>query len=216
MTHTPKILVAFSEDQACRLTGLTSHQLRYWDRTDFFSPSFADGEWKRSFGRVYSFRDIVALRVLGVLRNQYRVSVQHLRDVKERLRPRVSTRDDLWTGVTLYVLNRRVYWVEQGDTLPSGVATGQYVVPTIDFDRVVNQTQGDATGLLQRRPETVGHIERVKLVNQRAEVLAGTRIPVRAIKRFSEAGYSTEQILREYPDLSEEDVAAALAHKLAA
>ncbi len=47
----------------------------------------------------------------------------------------------------------------------------------------------------------------------RAWVLAGTRIPTGAIRRFAEAGYTVNQILREYPSLTREDVAAALAHE---
>jgi uncharacterized protein (DUF433 family) len=49
-------------------------------------------------------------------------------------------------------------------------------------------------------------------VAHNAPVLAGTRIPVRAIKRFNEAGYSVAQILSEYPTLTESDVVAALAY----
>jgi len=38
-----------------------------------------------------------------------------------------------------------------------------------------------------------------------------TRIPVRAVVSFSEAGYSAEDILREYPTLTPADIEAALA-----
>jgi uncharacterized protein (DUF433 family) len=44
-------------------------------------------------------------------------------------------------------------------------------------------------------------------------VIAGTRIPINAVKDFHAAGYSTDQIIKEYPDLTAEDVEAALAHK---
>lgn len=207
------MIAAFSEDQAIRLTGITRSQLRYWDRTSFFSPSYTDGSFSDAFGRVYSFRDIVALRVLSVLRNQYAVSVQHLRDVKERLSQHVSSKDDLWTGVRLYVLNRKVYWVGPNDSLPSNVVSGQFVVPTIEFDNVVNSTKVDARELWKRSSDAVGRIESSK---KALPLISGTRISVRAIQRFSEAGYSVDQILKEYPDLSREDVAAALAYKLAA
>src|SRR2546430_11127344 len=40
-----------------------------------------------------------------------------------------------------------------------------------------------------------------------------SRIPVRAIREFAEEGYTTEQIIEEYPGLTDRDVAAALDRK---
>lgn len=42
--------------------------------------------------------------------------------------------------------------------------------------------------------------------------IAGTRIPVRAIWSFYEAGYNTEEIIREYPTLTPQQVAAAISY----
>jgi uncharacterized protein (DUF433 family) len=39
-------------------------------------------------------------------------------------------------------------------------------------------------------------------------VFAGTRIPIRAIERFLQAGYSIASILDEYPSLKQDDVEA--------
>jgi uncharacterized protein (DUF433 family) len=50
-------------------------------------------------------------------------------------------------------------------------------------------------------------------VSHNAWVVAGTRIPVAAIRRFKDAGYSVDQIIQEYPDLTPQDVEAALAHQ---
>jgi hypothetical protein len=36
------VITAFSEEQVDRLTGLSKAQLRYWDRTGFFAPKFAE------------------------------------------------------------------------------------------------------------------------------------------------------------------------------
>ena len=57
-------LLGFSADQASRLTGLSSRQLRYWDETEFFSPAFREEIERAPWWRVYSFRDIVGLRAL--------------------------------------------------------------------------------------------------------------------------------------------------------
>jgi DNA-binding transcriptional MerR regulator len=93
------IVQAFSEEHVERLTGLTVHQLRHWDRTGFFVPSFAAEDRREVLSRVYSFKDLVALRVLAVLRNQFGVSLQHLRQVSHKLS---HLADDKWTQTTLY------------------------------------------------------------------------------------------------------------------
>lgn len=209
----PQIVAAFGEDQAQRLSGVSASQLRYWDRIDFFRPTFAESSYRGGFGRVYAFRDIVALRVLNTLRNKLNVSLQHLRQVKDRLQ---STQHELWTGVRLFVLNQRVVWVEPENELPQEVVSGQYVMETIDLAAEVEATKADIRKLNIRDPSSVGKVERRKLVNQKHAVVAGTRVTVQAIKRFAKAGYDVNAILREYPDLTERDVKAALEYEKAA
>lgn len=58
-----------------------------------------------------------------------------------------------------------------------------------------------------------GVIERVSRdpeVMDGLPVIKGTRIPVYAILEQVEAGHDTEEILRSYPALCEEDIAAAI------
>ena len=43
--------------------------------------------------------------------------------------------------------------------------------------------------------------------------IAGTRIPLKAILSLHQDGYSADAIVREYPGLTVEDVAAAIAWK---
>ncbi len=67
------IIQAFSEEHVERLTGLTKRQLRHWDRTGFFVPAFAVEDRRETLSRVYSFKDLVALRVLSVLHSLIRI-----------------------------------------------------------------------------------------------------------------------------------------------
>ena len=212
MNARQNLIAAFSEEHASRLTGVTRNQLRYWDRIKFFVPSFADDGW-REFGRLYSFRDVVALRVLGTLRNKYGVVLGHLRDVKDRF---ATIGIESWAGVKLYVLKGNVFWIDPDRKAPEEILSGQRVIPVIELDVVLLDAQAQAQSLTLRDPSKIGKIEKTKQVNQSSAVLAGTRIPVRAIKRYHAAGYDVAHIIREYPDLTEEDVAAALAYELAA
>jgi DNA-binding transcriptional MerR regulator len=201
------VIAAFSEEQVERLTALSTGQLRYWDRTGFFSPAYANENRRVAYSRIYSFKDILALRVLNMLRNQYSVPLQHLRKVADTL---THMSDDIWIKTTLYVLNKKVVFKE-GDHLRE-IVSGQYVMG-IPLATVVSDTKRDVEQLQRRSADQVGRVERSKYVNHNAWVVAGTRIPTTAVRRFKEAGYTVEQIIKEYPDLTVRDVEAALAHE---
>jgi uncharacterized protein (DUF433 family)/DNA-binding transcriptional MerR regulator len=203
------ILRAFSEDSVKHLTGLTTSQLRYWDRTEFFAPEFADPNRRLAYSRLYSFRDIVALRTLSVLRNQYSVPLQHLRKVALKLS---HLGYDLWTNTTLYVLNKKVIFHEPDTELPQEVVSGQYVMGLL-LKTIISDTTKDVEKMRRRDPEKIGRIERSRYINRNAWVIGGTRIPTAAIKRFKDAGYTDEQIIAEYPDLTPKDIRAALSHE---
>jgi uncharacterized protein (DUF433 family) len=200
------VISAFTEDQASRLTGVSVHQLRYWDRTGLFCPQFAEENRKAAFSRVYSFQDIAALRVLHVLTNEYSVSVQHLREVAGKL---CKMDNSAWARTTLYVLKGRVNFDDPEDGRQREIVSGQYSIG-IPLEKVMSDTQRDIKSLSKRNEDQVGKIMRNRNISHNAPVISGTRIPVRAIKNFYDDGYSVQQIIEEYPSLSAADVEAAL------
>src|SRR5215472_2250692 len=115
------ILGAFSEEHAAALTGVSVKQLRHWDRIGLLKPSFSDEE-RVPYGRIYSFRDLVSLRVLDQLRNEAGCSIPHLLEVAATLR---AISDDPWASTTLYAANRRVVVAEPGTRVRREVITGQ-------------------------------------------------------------------------------------------
>lgn len=209
MSTLKSIISAFSEEQVSRLTGLTKGQLRYWDSTGFFAPKFAEENKRRAFSRLYSFKDIVALRTISVLRNQHNVPLQHLRKVAERLS---HLADDLWTKTTLYVLNKKVIFHEPNTGKPREIVSGQYVIGLL-LKTIVSDTKKDVEKMHQRDQSKIGRVERSRHVSRNAWVVGGTRIPTAAIMRFKEAGYTEAQIMKEYPGLTAKDIAAALLHE---
>jgi len=90
--------------------------------------------------------------------------------------------------------------------------SGQYALG-IPLSVVLSDTKKDIEKLRTRDAPQIGVIERNRWIAHNSWVVAGTRIPVEAIKSFHAAGYSVEQIIGEYPDLTRRDVEAALAHK---
>jgi len=207
MEDSASIISAFTEEQVARLTGLSIGRLRYWDRTGFFVPSYASENRRVPYSRIYSFKDIASLRTISVLRNQHNVSLQHLRDVAKEL-PRLS--DEGWTKIALYVLGKRVVLHDPETGQLREAVGGQYTLPSVPLSVVFSDTRRDIADLAKRPEYKVGQISRNRYVGHNAPVIAGTRIPTAAIRRFSEAGYTIEQIIEEYPDLTPQDVETAL------
>lgn len=202
------VVAAFSEEQVERVTNLSKGRLRYWAKTDFFRPSFVEENPRLPYSRFYSFKDIVALRTLETLRVQNDVPLQHLRKVAEKLS---HLEDELWTKTTLYVVNKKVVFVNPATGNPEEVVSGQYLLG-VPLKKVIEETSADILRFQKRQPETVGQVSRSRAIARNAWVVSGTRIPVGAVKRLHEDGFSISMIIEEYPDLTEIDVKAALEH----
>lgn len=212
MTDQETVVLAFGEEHVERLTGLSTSRLRYWDRTRFFTPGLADENRRLAYSRIYSFRDLVCLKVLSTLRNEARVSLQHLREVKDKL---AHLGDDMWAKTTLYVLNRKVIFVNPETHQKEEVVSGQGILQ-IPLRVVWDSMEKAVQSLWTRDAATIGKIERRRGVASNKPVIAGTRIPVKAIKAFQDAGYSIKKIREQYPVLTEKDIRAALEYSEAA
>lgn len=197
------VIAAFTTEQAAVLTGVTTAQLRSWDRSEFFCPSVRVAETGR-YSQLYSFRDLLALKVLHQLRNETRVSMDHLREVKRDLS---HLGEEMWTKSTLYLLGKRVV-IERDDLTRIEAGSGQEVLQ-IPLRVIVGGMRERIAGLNQRTEEEVGRVARKRGVVQNQAVIAGTRIPVTAIQEYLDAGYEVDKILEEYPRLTQEDVEAA-------
>lgn len=204
-----KVVMAFTVDQASRLSGVSRGQLLSWDKSGFFRPSFSDKNKNLSYSRIYTFRDIACLRILNVLRNESRVKLGDLREVKDRLS---HLGDDLWSKTTLYVLNRKVIFDSPDGDGKEEILSGQGIV-NIPLKVVTGQLEKRVEQMKSRAPDLVGKIDSSR---QSRPTIAGTRVSVAAIKSFFEDGYSIPQILNEYPSLDEKDVKAAIRFEIAA
>lgn len=208
MNPTETTIFAFGEDHVSRLTGLSVGQLRAWDRRGFFTPHYAYEDRRAPYSRVYSFQDVVGLRTIAVLKQRHRISLAELERTAAKLQARGYKH---WADVKLYVVKRQVHFQVPDSATAEGLDDGQYVmVPIID---VIHDVEDRVAELRQRPRSTVGQVGRSRHVLRNAPVVKGTRIPTGAIRRFHEDGYTTEQILKEYPSLSSADVEAALAYE---
>ncbi len=200
-------VLAFSAEQVCRLTGLSARQLRYWDDTEFFPPAFREDVKRSPFARVYSFRDVVGLRALSELRGHYRIPLQTLRRVGDELGRRCEAP---WSELTLYIVGKRVFYQSEHDAATrSADRLGQQLMP-FELVKVEGSVREGLSRLRVRDEEQVGKISRHRHVAENQPVVAGTRIPTRAIWEFHQADYSMSAILRAYPQLQTADVTAAI------
>jgi uncharacterized protein (DUF433 family) len=200
-------IAAFSEDQVAYLTGLSKGTLRRWARIGFYKPSFDEGNPRLPYSRFYSFRDVVALRTLQRLRKDEGISLQHLRKVADRLS---HLGHELWARTELHVLKGEVCLIDDKSGHLEGALSGQFA--PLSLVKMIEDTKADIIDMSRRPKEAEGRIERKREIAHNAWVVAGTRIPVAAIRRLHEDGCTIDQIIAEYPDLTRRDVDAALRH----
>jgi uncharacterized protein (DUF433 family) len=201
------ILGAFGEDQVSDLTKLSRAQLRAWNRRGFIRPEYFQGNSdKRSpFAYIYSFKDLLKLRVLNQLRNIYNVPMKELIRVEREL---AHLGDDKWTNQRLWVLNRRVVFEEPESSKKREIASKQFVAE-IPLEVVTSDARNDIRRLNERSAASSGKIVSKKHLHSSNPVLAGTRIPVSAIAGYLNAGYTAAAIIEQFPGLTVEDIKAA-------
>lgn len=197
-----KMLAAFSIDHAARVTGLSNARLTRWDKEGFFSPEYLDdADRGNPYARVYSFTDLVGLRTLAILVDRHKIPLRELRETYPELAKQVK---HPWSEKELSVWKKKVVW-KDSDNVPRD-RHGQIVGKHIELRTIASEVAEKAEALRNRNKALHGTTERHRYIAHNAEVIAGTRIPVKAIHSFIDAGYSDRQIMDEYPSLTKADV----------
>lgn len=204
----PMVIHAFTAEQTSKLTGLSTQQLRYWAETDFFQLSYLNLPGK-PYGRIYSFRDVVGLRTLALLRNIHHVPLQELRKVGRWLEENYEAP---WSELRFYVSGRNVYFRDPERVIRQGANPQQAVMP-IEIKDVAAVAEKEARQLTRRTRSEIGKVVQHRYTAHNAPVIAGTRIRTETIWQFHNAGYRDDQILREYPRLTPDDICAAIEYE---
>lgn len=204
------IVAAFTTEHAAQLSGLSTRRLIYWDRTGFFSPRYRDGNDRHPYSRIYSFRDVVGLRILNLLRTDHGVSLQQLRQLGAWFGRRYEAP---WSELRFYVIGRNLYYDDpESGKLLAARPVGQTAMP-FDLIAVVRDVRDAAEGLRRRAPDEIALVRRHRHVLGNRPVLAGTRVPTAAVWEFHEAGHSADDIIHEFPRLTKADVKAAIEYE---
>jgi DNA-binding transcriptional MerR regulator len=160
--------VGFRGPIACSAAGITYRQLDYWARTGLVEPSVRTAAGSGS-QRLYSFRDILVLKVIkrlldtGVSLQNIRTAVEHLRD---------SGVEDL-AQVTLMSDGASVYECRSKDEVIDLVQGGQGV-----FGIAVGRVWREVEGSLAELPS-----ERVDGTSSAEPVLPGDELAARRAAR---------------------------------
>ncbi len=196
----------FSAEQVCRLAQISDTQLRYWYRTNVFRPQRLKGPLG-NFQQAYSFRDVVGLRTISILRNDNNVALKDLREIERKLK---ETPDADWSNVTFCIgEDGRIHFRDP----KSGAAESVNPLGKASLFRmrtVINSVEKQLELMNRRTERQIGKIDRNRFIMRNASVVAGTRIPTSAIFDLYKSGLSFAQIVAEYPRLTERDVKAAI------
>ncbi len=132
---------AYTSKQACYLSDCTSHQLRYWDKVGLVSPTIQSSNGKPGVPKLYSFRDIVSLRVIKTLLDNG-MSIQRVRRAWKYLTRNGNLEDQL-SEVKLVSDGDTIFSIEE-DKVFDALKSGQLAFfETIDV--VTQEVREDVT-----------------------------------------------------------------------
>lgn len=132
----------YKTQEVTKIIGLTQRQLDYWDRTGFFCPSIAAGSG-RGKSRIYSFSDLVQLKIIKNLRSAG-VTLQSLRAIAKHFRTIKGLEAPLYES-RLVVSGDDVIFVKNNEELMSVLKLpGQGVLCfVLNVNTIVEELKGE-------------------------------------------------------------------------
>lgn len=132
----------FRAPQVCKIVGITYRQLDYWARTDLIVPSLQTAHGSGS-QRLYSFQDIVQLRVVKRLLDAG-MSLKKIRQAMDLLRAQLQS-DSPLADVTLLSDGVTIYAAHSADEVVDVFRRGQGV-----FGIAIGPVQAELEGEIHR------------------------------------------------------------------
>ena len=151
---------SFTAQQASALTGCTAHQLRYWDKVDLVVPTIQSSGGRPGRRRLYSFRDLVALRVVKSLLDNG-MSVQRVRRAWDYLR-RTAAMDEHLASVKLVTDGQTIFRIAQNeDELLDALREGQLAF-FVAINEITKSVEEDVTKFELDRDRFLDMLRRVE------------------------------------------------------
>lgn len=150
----------FTADQAIRFTGCTAHQLRYWDRIGLVRPSVQATGGRPGVRRLYSFRDLIGLKVIRSLL-EGGMSLQRVRRAIEYLRKKASL-DEHLSEVKLVTDGHSIFKIARSDgEILDALREGQMAF-FLAIDDIARSIDGKVADYLYDREEFITALRRVE------------------------------------------------------
>ena len=150
----------FTAEQASRLTGCSAHQLRYWDRVNLVKPSVQSSGGRPGVRRLYSFRDLISLRVIRSLL-EGGMSLQRVRRAIDYLRKKAAL-DEQLSEVKLVTDGQSIFKIcrDEGEILDA-LREGQMAF-FLAIDDIARTVDARVSQYLYEREEFIDALRRVE------------------------------------------------------
>ena len=151
---------SFTAEQACRLSNCTHHQLRYWDKVGLLKPSIQPTGGRPGVRRLYSFRDLVALRVVRSLLDNG-MSLQRVRRAWDYLR-REGDMESHLSDIKLVTDGQSIFRVSSDEgELMDALREGQLAF-FVAIDEIAREVEEDVTRFELDRENFLTMLRRVE------------------------------------------------------
>lgn len=162
---------AFTVHQACQFTNCTEHQLRYWDQIGLVKPSVQSTGGRPGVRRLYSFRDLVALKVVKALLDGG-MSLQRVRRAYDFLRKKAGL-DQHLAEVKLITDGQSIFRVAKDDgEVLDALRQGQMAF-FLAIDEITRNLDQGVAEFLRDREEFVQTLKQAEdqLLEERAKAV---------------------------------------------
>ena len=150
----------FTSEQASRFTSCTPHQLRYWDRVGLVRPSIQATGGRPGVRRLYSFRDLIELKVVKSLLDGG-MSLQRVRRAYDYLRKKAGLNEHL-SEVKLVTDGKSVFQIgrDEGEILDA-LKEGQMAF-FLALDTVARSVGDKVSEYLYDRQEFISALRKIE------------------------------------------------------
>jgi DNA-binding transcriptional MerR regulator len=150
----------FTALQASRFTGSTGNQLRYWDKIGLVKPTVQATGGRPGVRRVYSFRDLIALKVVKSLLDGG-MSLQRVRRAYSYLRENADLEEHLST-VKLVTDGKSIFKIcrDEGEILDA-LRQGQMAF-FVAIDRIAGEVGSGVSEFIRDREQFVRTLRAVE------------------------------------------------------
>jgi len=153
-------LQGYTAEQTCRLTNCTPHQLRYWDRISLVKPSVQGTGGRPGVRRIYSFRDLVALRVVRSLIDNG-MSLQKVHRAWEYLR-RLGDMDAHLSQLKLVAAGKSIFEIGSAEGEVLDALRGGQMAFFAEIDQITREVEEDVTRFELDREQFLNFLRRVE------------------------------------------------------